>query len=109
MHYVYLLLSICTEVAATTALKATNSFTNPVPTAVVVIGYALTFYFFNLTLSQMPIGIAYAIWSGLGMVLITLFSWVIYKQALDLPAMVGIAFILAGVLVLNLSSKASVH
>lgn len=109
MHYVYLLLSICTEVAATTALKATNSFTNPVPTAVVVIGYALTFYFFNLTLSQMPIGIAYAIWSGLGMVLITLFSWVIYKQALDLPAMVGIAFILAGVLVLNLFSKASVH
>ena len=109
MHYVYLLASIVTEVISTTALKATNNFTAPIPTAIVVIGYALTFFLFNLTLTAIPIGIAYAIWSGLGMVLIATSSWLIYKQALDPAAFVGIGLILAGVLVLNLFSKTSVH
>lgn len=108
MHYVYLVISIFTEVAATTALKATNNFTNPVPTGIVVVGYAATFFFFNLTLTQIPVGIAYAIWSGLGMVLIAMLSWIIYKQALDLPAFVGIGLILSGVMVLNLFSRSSV-
>jgi small multidrug resistance pump len=109
MHYVYLLISIFTEVVSTSALKATSNFTNPIPTGIVVVGYAATFYFFNLTLTQIPIGIAYAVWSGLGMVLIALSSWVLYKQPLDLPAFIGIGFILAGVMVLNLFSRSSVH
>jgi small multidrug resistance pump len=108
MHYLYLAISIITEVAATSALKASNNFTNPVPTAIVVIGYAATFYFFNLTLAQIPIGIAYALWSGLGIVLIALFGWLIYGQTLDAPAFAGVGLILAGVVVINLFSRASV-
>lgn len=109
MVYVFLFISILTEVAATTALKSVNNFTSPIPTAIVVVGYAATFYFFYLTLETIPVGVAYAIWSGLGMVLITLLAWLIYKQALDVPAFIGIGLILSGVVVLQLFSKTAGH
>jgi len=109
MVYVFLFASILTEVAATTALKSVENFTAPLPTAIVVVGYAATFYLFYLTLEQIPVGIAYAIWSGLGMVLIALLAWVIYKQALDAPAFIGIGLILSGVVVLQVFSKTAGH
>jgi small multidrug resistance pump len=109
MAYAWLLASIITEVIATTVLKSVNNFTAPVPTAVVAIGYAATFYFFYRALDVIPIGVAYAIWSGLGMVLIALLAWVFYRQTLDFAAFAGIGLILAGVIVLQLFSKTAGH
>lgn len=106
MTYVYLLAAIISEVIATSALKAANGFTNAVPSVIVVIGYAAAFYFLSLTLRVLPVGVAYAIWSGLGIVLISMVSWVIYKQALDLPALIGMTLIIAGVIVINVFSRA---
>lgn len=106
MTYVYLLCAIVAEVIATSALKAANGFTNAVPSIIVVIGYAAAFYFLSLTLRTLPVGIAYAIWSGLGIVLISIVGWVVYRQALDLPALIGMGLIIAGVIVINAFSKA---
>ena len=105
MHYLYLSLAIGFEVVATTALQASNGFTRPLQTAVALIGYAIAFYCLSLTLRVMPVGIAYAIWSAVGIVLIAAIGWVFYRQALDTPALVGIALIIAGVLIVNLFSK----
>jgi small multidrug resistance pump len=105
MHYLYLSLAIAFEVAATTALQASDGFTRPLPDIVTVLGYAIAFYCLSLTLRTMPVGIAYAIWSAVGIVLIAAIGWVVYRQALDAPAIVGIAFIIAGVLIVNLFSK----
>lgn len=106
MTYIYLLVAIIAEVIATSALKAANGFTNAVPTLIVVVGYATAFYFLSLTLRTLPVGIAYAIWSGLGIVLISIVGWVLYKQALDLPAVIGMALIISGVVVINAFSRA---
>ncbi|WMT86045.1 multidrug efflux SMR transporter [Pelagibacterium sp. 26DY04] len=106
MTYLYLLCAIVAEVVATSALRATNGFTNLLPSIIVVVGYAAAFYFLSLTLRTLPVGIAYAIWSGLGIVLISIVGWVVYKQALDLPAMVGMGLIIAGVIVINAFSRA---
>lgn len=106
MTYIYLLAAIIGEVIATSALKAAEGFTRPGPSAIVVVGYAAAFYFLSLTLRTMPVGIAYAIWSGLGIVLISIVAWVVYRQTLDIPALVGMALIIAGVLVINVFSKA---
>lgn len=105
MTYLYLLLAIIAEVIATSALKAAEGFTRPVPSIIVIVGYAAAFYFLSLTLRTLPIGIAYAIWSGLGIVLISLVAWIVYKQALDLPAILGMSMIVAGVIVINAFSK----
>lgn len=107
--YLYLGIAIVAEVAATTALKASEGFSRLWPSLGVVIGYAIAFYFLSLTLRTMPTGIAYAIWSGVGIVLISLLGWLVYRQTLDLPALLGMGLILAGVLVINLFSKSSAH
>jgi small multidrug resistance pump len=104
-----LAIAIVAEVIATSALRAANGFSNWLPSLVVVVGYAVAFYFLSLTLKAIPVGIAYAIWSGAGIVLISIVGWVIYRQALDLPALLGMGLIVAGVLVINLFSQSSAH
>ena len=109
MPYLYLLVAIVAEVIATSALKASEGFTRVGPVALVVVGYGLAFHMLSLTLRSIPVGIAYAMWSGLGIVLISIASRVLFGQKLDAPAMVGMALIIAGVLVMNLWSKSSAH
>ncbi len=105
MHYFYLAVAIVAEVIATSALKAADGFSRLVPSIVVVVGYAAAFYFLSLTLRTMALGVVYAIWSGVGIALICMIGAVFYKQPLDLPGVVGISLIIAGVLVLNLFSR----
>ena len=105
--YLLLLGAILTEVVATNALKATDGFTRPVPSAITVIGYAISFYLLSLALKTIPVGIAYAIWSGIGIVLVTVVAWVLFGQELDAAALAGIALILAGVLVIRVFSLTS--
>ena len=107
--YLYLGIAIIAEVIATTALRASEGFTQLWPSAISIAGYVVAFYFLSLTLKTMPVGIAYAIWSGVGIVLISLAGWLIYKQLLDLPAILGMGLIMAGVIVINLFSKTAVH
>lgn len=109
MHKIHLVLAILSEVIATTALKASESFTRPFPSLVVILGYGSAFYFLSLCLESISVGAAYAAWSGLGTVLITLIGAVAYKQVLDVAAVVGIALIVLGVLILNVYSKSIVH
>ncbi len=109
MNHLYLIVAICAEVAGTTALKASEGFTRLAPSAVVVVTYGIAFFFLSLTLRTIPVGIAYAIWSGVGMVLIALIGWVIHGQALDFPAILGIAFIIVGVVLVQTFSKSVVH
>ena len=101
MPYLFLCIAIVSEVVATSALKASQEFTRLVPSLIVVAGYGLAFYFLTLTLRTIPVGVAYAMWSGIGVVLISLAAWILFKQALDLPAIIGIGLITAGVIVLN--------
>ncbi|MGY6707856.1 MAG: DMT family transporter [Rhizobiaceae bacterium] len=109
MNHIYLLVAIVFEVLATTALKQTDGFTRLAPSIVTIIGYGFAFYFLALTLRVMPVGVVYAIWSGAGIVFITAIGWLWFRQSLDLPAIVGICLIVAGVLVINLMSKTMVH
>jgi small multidrug resistance pump len=104
MPYLYLAIAIVAEVIGTSALKAAEGFTRPLPSLIVVVGYGTAFYFLSLALKFIPVGIAYAIWSGVGVALITLIGWWLFKQRLDLPALAGIAMIVAGVIVIQLSS-----
>lgn len=106
---IYLAIAIVGEVVATSFLRASNGFTNLWPTTVVVVGYAVTFYFFSLALQTIPVGIGYAIWSGVGIVLVSVIAYLAYGQTLDLPALIGMGLILAGVLVINLFSQSSAH
>lgn len=105
MKYVYLLIAIVSEVVATSSLKASEGFTKLWPSILVVVGYALAFYFLSITVKVMPVGISYAIWSGVGIVLVTIAGIYFYKQVPDLPAIIGMALIAAGVLVINIFSK----
>jgi small multidrug resistance pump len=105
----YLALAIVAEVIATGALKAANGFSQMVPSLVVIAGYGTAFYCLGLALRSVPLGVAYAIWSGAGTALIALIGVVLYKQKLDPAAMLGIGLIVAGVLVLNLFSQSSAH
>ncbi len=104
-----LLGAIALEVAGTTMLQASQQFTRPWPTAGMAVCYGLAFYLLSIALRQMPVGIAYAIWSGLGVVLISVIGTVVFRQRLDLPAMVGLAMIVGGVMVINLFSKTVGH
>ena len=109
MNWLYLGLAIVAEVIGTTALKATDGFSRIVPSLIVAIAYGASFFFLSLTLKTIPVGVAYAVWSGVGIVLIVLAGWWLYGQAIDAAGMVGIAFIGAGVVILNTLSKTSVH
>lgn len=104
MAYFYLMIAILCEVTATSALKMTEEFTRILPSIIVVIGYALSFYFLTLTLRSFPLGITYAIWSGIGIVLITLVGVVAFKQVPDLAAILGMLLIVAGVATIHLFS-----
>jgi small multidrug resistance pump len=105
MSYLYLAIAIVAEVIGTSALKASEGFTRPKPSLVVVLGYGVAFYFLSLALQSLAVGVAYAIWSGVGVALITLVGWRVFKQRLDSPAILGIGLIVAGVVVLQWSSK----
>lgn len=105
MHFFYLSIAILAEVIATLFLKKTDGFTILIPSLVVAGGYLLAFYFLSLTLKAIPVGVSYAIWSGVGMVVISLAGWIFYKQVLDTPTLIGIGFIIIGVLIMNVFSK----
>lgn len=107
MTYLYLAIAIVAEVIGTSALKAAEGFTRPLPSLVVVVGYGTAFYFLSLALKSIPVGIAYAIWSGVGVALITLIGWLLFKQRLDAPALLGLALIVAGVAVIHFFSGAA--
>jgi small multidrug resistance pump len=107
--YALLAIAIVAEVLATSALRASDGFTQWLPAVFVVLGYGVSFYMLSLTLKSIPVGIVYAIWSGVGIVLITLVALVIYRQVPDLPAVAGLGLIVAGVVVLNLFSKMQTH
>lgn len=109
INWVYLGVAIVAEVVATSALKAAEGFSRAVPSLVVAIGYFASFYFLSLTLRTIPIGIAYAFWSGIGISLIALIGWLLYGQALDAPAMLGFVLIVSGVVILSAFSKSVVH
>lgn len=107
MPWLYLILAIAGEVVATTALKASDGFTRLGPSLIVVLGYGFAFFLLAQVLRTIPLGITYAIWSGVGVAAVTLIGWLVYGQRLDLPAILGIGLIVAGVLVLNLWSGAA--
>ena len=109
MTYLYLTIAIIAEVAATSALKASEEFTRLVPSLIVVIGYGMAFYFMTLVLRVLPIGITYAIWSGLGIVLVSVVGFFLYKQTPDFPAIAGMALIISGVVVIHVFSKTVNH
>lgn len=109
MNWLYLAIAIISEVVATSALKSAEGFTRLVPSLLVVIGYASAFYFLSLTLRTIPLGVAYAIWSGVGVALVSIVGWGIYHQSLSTGAMVGMALIVSGVVVLKLSSTSVGH
>jgi|TARA_B100000519_G_scaffold7866_1_gene6511 small multidrug resistance pump len=108
-NWLILLVAILSETIATTALKASEGFTVLIPSVVVVVGYCLSFYFLSLTLRSIPVGIAYAVWSGVGVAFVTLFGLLVYNQKLDLPALLGILLIMTGVVVMFSFSDSMSH
>ena len=109
LHVVYLFFAVLAETIGTTALQASQQFTRLGPSIIVVVSYAIAFYLLSLTLKTMPVGIMYAIWSGLGIVLIAGIGLIVFGQRLDWPAILGIGLILAGIVIINLFSKSTVH
>lgn len=107
--YLLLLGAIICEVIATSSLKLSNGFTNLVFSIITIIGYSASFYILSLALKTIPVGIAYAIWSGIGIIIISLIAWIFLKQSLDLAALVGMGFIIFGVVIINLFSNVSGH
>ncbi|CAN7538719.1 Qac family quaternary ammonium compound efflux SMR transporter [Pseudoxanthomonas sp. LjRoot143] len=108
-NWLFLAIAIVGEVIATSALKSSEGFTKLLPSVVVVVGYGAAFYFLSLSLKSIPVGIAYAVWAGLGIVLVAAIAWVFHGQKLDAWALVGMVLIISGVSVLNLLSKVSAH
>lgn len=106
---IYLGIAIVGEVIATSFLRSAAGFTQLVPSVIVVVGYGVTFYFFSLALQTIPVGIGYAVWSGAGILLISIIAYFVHGQTLDLPALIGIGLMLSGVLVINLFSQSSPH
>lgn len=109
MKWLFLCIAIGAEVIATTALKSSEGFTRTLPSAVTVVGYGVAFYFLSLTLKTIPVGMAYAIWSGVGIVLISVIAWLFYDQKLDAAAIIGMSLIVLGVLVIQIFSKSAHH
>jgi small multidrug resistance pump len=109
VNWLYLAVAIVAEVVGTSALKAAEGFTRLAPSLVVIAGYGVAFYFLSLALRGIPVGIAYAVWSGVGIVLISVIGWLVFGQTLDAAGVFGIGLIMAGVVVLNVFSNSSVH
>jgi Membrane transporters of cations and cationic drugs len=109
MNWLYLFLAIVAEVIATLALRGAEGFTKLVPSLIAIVGYAVAFYLLSLTMKTIPVGISYAIWSGVGIVLVSVLALWIFNQTLDKPAVLGMAMILGGVLIINLFSKSITH
>ncbi|WP_299660452.1 SMR family transporter [uncultured Ruegeria sp.] len=107
--YLFLLLAVIAETIGTTALQASHQFTRFWPSVLVVVGYGTAFYFMALTLKVLPVGIVYAIWSGLGIFLIALIGFLVFGQKLDWPAILGLALILSGILIIHLFSSTTGH
>lgn len=108
-YWLYLGIAIVSEVIATSALKPSEGFTRLLPSLLVLAGYGIAFYCLSLTLRAIPIGITYAVWSGVGVALITLIGWLVFGQKLDMASLAGISLIVSGVLVIHLFSKAASH
>ncbi|PCM46432.1 SMR family transporter [Marinobacter sp. ANT_B65] len=108
-NWLFLGVAIASEVVATSSMKASAGFTKFWPSVVVILGYVIAFYFLSLTLKVIPVGIAYATWAGLGIVLISVAGWLVFGQKLDFASIIGMALIIAGVVVINVFSKVSVH
>ena len=109
MGYIYLTVAIVAEVIATSALKASDGFSRLVPSVVVIIGYGVAFYFLALVLKTIPVGVAYAIWAGAGIVLIAVIGALVFGQIPDLPAVAGMGLIVAGIVIINTFSKTVAH
>jgi small multidrug resistance pump len=109
MSYLYLGIAIIAEVVATSALKSSQGFTKPLASIVVVVGYCIAFYCLSIVLKTIPIGIAYAIWAGLGIVLITIVGYFFYQQKLDSAAVIGMTLIVGGVVIINVFSTSLTH
>jgi small multidrug resistance pump len=109
MTYLFLAIAIIAEVAATSALKASEEFTRLVPSIIVIVGYGIAFYFLTLVLRVIPIGITYAVWSGVGIVLVAVAGFFLYKQTPDIPAIIGMVLIISGVVVIHVFSKTIYH
>ena len=109
MAYFYLALAIIAEVIATSSLKASAEFTKLLPSLIVVTGYGIAFYLLTLVLRSIPVGITYAIWSGVGIILVAVMGAILYKQIPDLPAMIGMALIVTGVVIIHVFSKTVAH
>jgi small multidrug resistance pump len=109
MGYLYLAIAIIAEVVATSALKASEEFTRLGPSIIVVLGYGAAFYFLSLVLKTIPVGVAYAIWAGVGIALIAIVAAIMFKQIPDIPAVVGMVLIVSGVVVINVFSKTVGH
>jgi small multidrug resistance pump len=109
LNWIYLVIAIVSETIGTSALKQAEGFTKLWPSIIVLMGYSASFYFLSMTLKSIPVGIAYAIWSGIGTTLITVIGWIYFKQSLNLPTLIGMALIIAGTIVINMFSKAASH
>ncbi|CAE6947832.1 Ethidium bromide-methyl viologen resistance protein EmrE [Pseudomonas marincola] len=107
--YLYLAIAITAEVIATTSMKALNGFSKPLPLLLVVVGYAISFWMLSLVVKTIPVGVAYAVWAGLGIVLVSIAAAVLYQQTLDLAAIAGMALIIAGVVVIQMFSRSVGH
>ncbi|MDT2020928.1 SMR family transporter [Methylocella sp. CPCC 101449] len=107
--YVYLALAIVSEVMATTSLAASQGLTRPWPVVAMACGYAVAFIFLALSLKSIPVGIAYAIWSGAGIVLVASIGWALFRQPLDMPAVVGLGLIIAGISIMQIFSRSALH
>ena len=107
IHYIYLIVAVVAETIGTSALQASQQFTKLAPSVLTIVGYAVSFYFMSLTLRFMPVGIVYAIWSGLGIVLIAIIGRLVFQQRLDWAAVLGMAFIIAGIVIIQLFSKSA--
>ena len=109
LHYIYLIIAVAAETIGTTALQASHQFTRFWPSVVVVIGYSIAFYFLGVALKYIPVGVAYAIWSGLGVVLIAFIGFAVFGQRLDMPALFGLGLIIIGIAVIQLFSNTATH
>ncbi|GAC1030038.1 SMR family transporter [Pseudomonas sp. No.21] len=107
--YLYLAIAITAEVIATTSMKALDGFSKPLPLLLVVVGYSISFWMLSLVVKSIPVGIAYAIWAGLGIVLVSIAAVFLYQQKLDIPAMLGMGLIVSGVVVIQLFSGSTGH
>ncbi len=109
LGYLYLSIAIVMEVIATSSMKALDGFNKPLPLVLVVVGYSVSLFLLSIVVKTVPVGVAYAIWSGLGIVLVSIVALIIYQQQLDLPAIIGMSLIVAGVVVMQLFSKTAGH